>query len=62
MTEMIVCPHCSKCIKFRLELINGTMPEIDQISRTTYEDMRPTLIATSLLRDLQKQSEGILDR
>ena len=35
MIEMIVCPHCHKCIKFRLELIDGTMPGIDQISTTT---------------------------
>ena len=35
MVEMIVCPHCSKCIKFRLELIDGTTPTIDQISTTT---------------------------
>ena len=35
MIEMIKCPHCSKCIKFRLELIDGTMPNIDQISKTT---------------------------
>ena len=35
MVDMIVCPHCSKCIKFRLELIDGTIPGVDQISTTT---------------------------
>lgn len=35
MIDMIVCPHCSKCIKFRLETPCGTIPGIDQISTTT---------------------------
>ena len=35
MIDMIVCPHCSKCIKFRLEVIDGSEPIIDQISKTT---------------------------